>query len=150
MENEVDAERIREALPEALRPLLATLAQRAARKGVALHLVGGPVRDLLLGRALRDVDLLVDAADAAKLEPLLRAAARDGVELARHDRFGTYTVRGPGFAFDVATSRRERYAHPGALPDVEPAPLDEDLARRDFAANALALRLPAPAETGAV
>ena len=59
-----------------------------------------------------------------------------------HERFGTATVRGAGIAFDLAGARRETYPRPGALPDVElGAPLEEDLARRDFTVNTLALRL---------
>jgi len=59
-----------------------------------------------------------------------------------HDRFGTATVRGAGVAFDLAGARRETYARPGALPDVElGVGLEEDLARRDFTVNTLALRL---------
>jgi tRNA nucleotidyltransferase (CCA-adding enzyme) len=55
-----------------------------------------------------------------------------------HDRFGTATVSWPAHSADLATTRRESYAHPGALPDVEPAPLAEDLKRRDFTVNAMA------------
>jgi tRNA nucleotidyltransferase (CCA-adding enzyme) len=58
-----------------------------------------------------------------------------------HDRFGTSTVRLNGFTYDIARARRERYAHPGALPDVTPASLAEDLLRRDFTVNAAAIAL---------
>jgi tRNA nucleotidyltransferase (CCA-adding enzyme) len=58
-----------------------------------------------------------------------------------HDRFGTSTVSLDGFTYDLARSRRETYARPGALPDVSPAPLSEDLLRRDFTVNALAIAL---------
>ena len=58
-----------------------------------------------------------------------------------HDRFATLTVTLDGFTFDLARSRRETYAHPGALPTVEPAGIEEDLDRRDFTVNALALGL---------
>ena len=64
-----------------------------------------------------------------------------GGELQVHDRFGTSTVRLDGFTYDIARTRRETYAQPGALPDVEPAPLAEDLQRRDFTVNAIALAL---------
>jgi tRNA nucleotidyltransferase (CCA-adding enzyme) len=61
-----------------------------------------------------------------------------------HDRFGTSTVQLDGFTYDLARARRERYDHPGALPEVEPAPLSEDLARRDFTVNAIAIALAGP------
>ena len=62
-----------------------------------------------------------------------------------HDRFGTATVRTRDWNVDLARTRRETYAVPGALPDVEPAPLIDDLQRRDFSINAMALRLTSPA-----
>jgi tRNA nucleotidyltransferase (CCA-adding enzyme) len=101
--------------------------------------VGGAVRDALLGRGPRELDLVVegDAVAAAR-----RAAARVGGSLTVHERFGTATVTADGFAFDLAAARRERYERPGALPDVElGATLREDLARRDFTVNAIAVRL---------
>jgi len=116
------------ALPAA-RPLLARLNDPPS-----VYLVGGAVRDLLLGGAPFDLDLAVEG-DAAAL------AASLGGEVTVHDRFGTSTVRLDGFAYDIARARRESYAHPGALPDVEPAPLVEDLLRRDFTVNALAVAL---------
>ena len=71
-----------------------------------------------------------------------RAAARLGGEALVHDRFGTATVRGETAAFDLASARRETYPRPGALPEVElGASLHDDLARRDFTVNTLALRL---------
>ena len=121
------AARVR-ALPAA-RPLVAHL-----RDGDGVHLVGGAVRDLLLGGAPVDLDLVVEG-DAAAV------AASLGGELKAFDRFGTATVVLDGFSYDIARARRETYSHPGALPDVEPAPLAEDLLRRDFTVNAIALGL---------
>ncbi|HVR05719.1 MAG TPA: hypothetical protein VMS02_06730, partial [Solirubrobacteraceae bacterium] len=98
------------------------------------YLVGGAVRDLLLGQAPRELDVVVEG-DAAALAAALGAAVE-------HPRFGTALVELPGGArIDVARARRERYAAPGALPDVEPASLAEDLLRRDFTVNAIALAL---------
>ena len=109
-------------------------------------IVGGAVRDLLLGREPRELDLVVEG-DAHAVAR--RAAERLGGEVLVHERFGTATVRAPGATFDLAAARRESYAHPGALPDVEPgATLEEDLARRDFTVNALALRLADGAAAG--
>lgn len=99
-----------------------------------VYLVGGAVRDLLLGGAPVDLDLVVDG----EVEPV---TARLGTPAREHDRFDTGTLVLDGFTYDVARSRRERYAHPGALPTVAPAPIDVDLLRRDFSVNALALGL---------
>jgi tRNA nucleotidyltransferase (CCA-adding enzyme) len=107
---------------------------RAFAPGEGVHLVGGAVRDLLLERAPRELDLVVEGdVDAA--------AARLGGEVKAHDRFGTALVRDGGCAFDLVRARAERYAHPGALPDVRPGTLDEDLRRRDVTINAIALSL---------
>lgn len=131
------ATRVR-ALPAA-RPLIPRL-----RGASGVHLVGGAVRDLLLGGAPVDLDLAVEG-DAEEF------AASLGGELKVHDRFGTSTVRLDGFDYDIARTRRETYARPGALPDVVPAPLAEDLYRRDFTVNAIALALgcDAPGELAA-
>jgi tRNA nucleotidyltransferase (CCA-adding enzyme) len=102
-----------------------------------VYLVGGAVRDLLLGRQTLDLDLVIEG-DAGEL------AARLGDEVRVHDRFGTSTLRLEGFTYDIARARRETYARPGALPDVAPASLDEDLRRRDFTVNALAIGLVGP------
>jgi tRNA nucleotidyltransferase (CCA-adding enzyme) len=120
-------ERVR-ALPAA-RPLLKRL--RDAR---GAHLVGGAVRDLLLGGTPYDLDLVVEG-DA------LGFARSLGGALVVHDRFGTSTVTLDGFSYDIVRARREAYAHPGALPEVEPASLREDLLRRDFTVNAMAIAL---------
>jgi tRNA nucleotidyltransferase (CCA-adding enzyme) len=104
-----------------------------------VHVVGGAVRDVLLGREPRELDFVVvgDAGPVAR-----RAAARLGGEAVVHDRFGTATVRAPAATFDVVSARRERYGRPGALPDVElGAALADDLARRDFTVNAIAVGL---------
>ena len=100
----------------------------------AAYLVGGAVRDVLLGGAPVDLDIVVEG-DTEGL-----ANALDG-DVRVHDRFGTATVVLDGFSYDIARARRETYAHPGALPDVEPAPLSEDLRRRDFTVNAIAIAL---------
>lgn len=101
--------------------------------------VGGAVRDLLLGGVPSDLDLVVEG-DAVAVAR--RAAARLGGEVLVHERFGTATVRGAAAVFDLAGARRESYPRPGALPVVElGAALADDLARRDFTVNTLALRL---------
>ena len=101
-------------------------------------LVGGAVRDLLRGAPQVDLDLAVEGDARAAARKLAAAVGGDAVE---HERFGTATVTAEGVAVDLATTRRERYPRPGDLPVVEPAPLAEDLARRDFTINAMAIAL---------
>ena len=106
-----------------------------------VYVVGGTVRDLWRGRRPLDLDLVVVGDVSALAERLDDGAGGTRV----HDRFGTATLRGPGgVRYDLARARRETYARPGALPDVEPAGIRDDLARRDFSVNALALGLSGP------
>jgi tRNA nucleotidyltransferase (CCA-adding enzyme) len=102
------------------------------------YLVGGAVRDLLRGQRAVDLDLAMegDARSAAR-----ELAVRLGGRAREHERFGTATVLTDGLGFDLATTRRETYERPGALPSVEAAGLDEDLGRRDFTINAMAIGL---------
>jgi len=105
----------------------------------AVYVVGGAVRDLLLGRVPHEIDFVVEG-DAVAVAH--RAADRAGGRVTAHERFGTATVTAPDVTFDLAGARRESYERPGALPDVElGAGLLEDLARRDFTVNAIALHL---------
>lgn len=129
------------ALPPETVPLVEALVRGAERKGAFLHLVGGPVRDLLLQRPIRDVDLLFEPRGRLDAERLARAVSPRGARVDAWDRFGTVRVSTGDTSVDLATARREVYRHPGALPQVEPGSLEEDLARRDFSVNALALPL---------
>src|SRR5207244_1379788 len=103
-----------------------------------VYLVGGAVRDLLRRVESVDLDLAVEG-DAHLAAGTV--AERLGGEVVLHDRFGTATVKAPDLTVDLAATRRETYAHPGALPDVEPATLADDLIRRDFTINAMAAGL---------
>jgi tRNA nucleotidyltransferase (CCA-adding enzyme) len=124
-----------ENLAAALRgayPELAGVRDTAQRP---VYLVGGAVRDLLLGRGRADIDLVVEG-DAAAL------ATQLGAEVVAHERFATAKVRLDGHEVDIAGARAESYPHPGALPVVEPAEgIEADLARRDFTINAMAIPL---------
>jgi len=114
-------------------------AVREAARSADAYLVGGAVRDALLGHERADLDLVVVGDHLA----LARAL---GGELREHDRFGTATVTVEGRTVDVARARAESYPYPGALPEVRPAGIDADLARRDFSVNAMAVALSAPGE----
>ncbi len=135
----VDAYRDGEALLTRLRELPGgrELIELAERRG-GIELVGGAVRDLLLGRAPRELDAVVatDVDGAAR-----ELAERLGGELTLHERFGTAYVRAGAVVVDLARMRAESYAEPGALPDVCPGNPLEDLRRRDFTVNAIALGL---------
>jgi tRNA nucleotidyltransferase (CCA-adding enzyme) len=126
----IEPERIAERL-SAL-PGLDRVVEAAGETPV--YLVGGAVRDLLLGRERTDLDIAVEG-DAAAL------GRRLGGEIRTHARFATATVHVDDVELDLATTRSETYPAPGALPAVRPAPLSEDLARRDFTVNAMALPL---------
>lgn len=129
-----------EGLSAALRGAYPELQAVREASEAPVYLVGGAVRDLLLGRGRADLDLVVEG-DAAAL------AARLGATTAEHERFGTAKVVLDGHEVDVAAARRETYPEPGALPVVEPAEsIEQDLARRDFTINAMALSLEDPAE----
>lgn len=134
------------ALPPEERSTVRALVGLAARRRLLLYLVGGPVRDLLLGRPSLDVDL---TAGGDALAFAREAAQGLGLQLVQHAPFLTSTLRmperpgkrRPGFRLDIATARGETYARPGALPAVYRASIREDLLRRDFTINALALAL---------
>lgn len=123
-----------EELPARVRALPGLDLVAKAAGDAPTYLVGGAVRDLLLDRARSDVDVCVEG-DVAPV------AERLGGSVRLHDRFGTAKARVDGLEVDLVTARRETYAHPGALPDVEPASISEDLARRDFTINAMAVPL---------
>ena len=128
-------------LRDLMKPLLKGLEPIAAAAGeTPVYLVGGAVRDLLLGRERTDVDAAVEG-DAIELA---RRVAGDAGEVREHERFGTATVRLGDLVVDVARARAEEYEHPGALPRVRPAGIGEDLRRRDFTINAMAVPLADP------
>src|SRR5690606_38061125 len=103
-----------------------------------VHLVGGAVRDLLLDRTPREIDLLAEEDGVAVARELARRL--DGA-LRVHDTFGTATVEAGDLRLDVATARAETYPRPGALPELRPGTVAEDMARRDFTVNAIAVGL---------
>lgn len=105
---------------------------------VPIYLVGGAVRDLLMGEPVADLDITVER-DASTVAYEL--AARLSGRVVSRSQFGTFKVDMAGESVDVVTSRRETYRRPGALPTVSPSSIDDDLQRRDFTINAMALRL---------
>ncbi len=129
----------KQILPDAVQKLLLEVGSLAHRKQIPVYLVGGVVRDLILGAPNLDIDLVVQGdglSVARELAKDLRAA------LGTYKPFLTATLTLPdGRRVDVATARAEKYAEPAALPQVEPATIEDDLRRRDFTINSLALRI---------
>ena len=118
------------------RSALEAVRQLAEEAELRVFLVGGPVRDALLGMPVLDLDLLV-VGDATVLAS--RLADRLDGNLTVHQRFGTATVNAAEVRIDLVTARSETYESPGALPLVQPGSIEDDLARRDFTINAMAL-----------
>lgn len=130
---------LQEKLPVPLFTLIKEAGQLADRLDLPLYVVGGCVRDLLLGIENLDLDLVVEGDGIAFARKL---AAEHGGRVKSHERFGTAVVVLPdGVKLDVATARTEYYEFPTALPTVEQSSIKKDLYRRDFTINALAVRL---------
>ena len=110
----------------------------ASEKNVPVFLVGGQVRDAVLEISVRDLDFVL-VGDAPALAADI--ADRLGGQFTVHSRFGTATVYIEGYHVDIVTARKESYSFPGSLPEISPSDLDDDLARRDFSINAMALPL---------
>jgi tRNA nucleotidyltransferase (CCA-adding enzyme) len=151
-------DRLEHGFPAARMALLHAVASAADRQRMPLYLVGGVVRDLLLGIPSYDLDLVVEGDAIA----LVRSVAREfGGRVRSHDRFGTakWLLRGVDLgklnlpaesasqlpeSLDLVSARAEFYPHPSALPEVERGNLKLDLHRRDFTINTLSLSLNAP------
>jgi tRNA nucleotidyltransferase (CCA-adding enzyme) len=129
---------IKDQLPAAVVQFIREAGEAAEKRQQRLYLVGGIVRDLLLGRLNTDIDLVVEG-DAIKLAEEIAASLQ--AEIITHPRFGTAKIKWANRSADFATARAETYARPGALPDVKPGTIKDDLARRDFTINAMAVEL---------
>ncbi|HEY6468382.1 MAG TPA: tRNA nucleotidyltransferase, partial [Candidatus Dormibacteraeota bacterium] len=129
---------IREVRPEtpALEDVLEAIATAAKALGIEAYLVGGFVRDRLLGGPpSKDIDLVTVGIDPM---PLLAAVATGfgWHPPERFERFGTAQIRGPGFVIEGVRARAERYDPESRNPEVRPGTLEEDISRRDFTVNA--------------
>jgi tRNA nucleotidyltransferase (CCA-adding enzyme) len=129
---------LKDRLPEKVYRILKAAGEVADHMGVNVYLVGGSVRDLLLGQANLDIDLVIEGDGilfSKELSVKLNARARS------HPRFGTAQVFHSGLKLDIATARTEYYESPAALPKVETSSIKKDLYRRDFTINTLAVKL---------
>ncbi|MCK9571712.1 MAG: CCA tRNA nucleotidyltransferase [Candidatus Omnitrophica bacterium] len=125
-------------LPEELKNLIAQVAKVSDDSRMPAYLVGGFVRDMLLGVKNLDMDIVVEGSGiefAQKLMPKLKA------KIIIHQRFGTATLSFGKLKVDLASARQETYAHPGDLPEVSFSSLSDDLKRRDFTINAMAVSI---------
>lgn len=127
-------------VPSEKQRLLSDIASQAASLGMPCYVVGGFVRDLLLGKPVNDLDVIVEG-DAVNLGK--RLVETHGGKLTPHFPFHTAIWHLPDSTdfVDLITARKETYGKPGALPTVAPSNIEDDLRRRDFTVNAMALRL---------
>jgi len=132
------AGKMEKQLPAELLNFMQAAGEVAQSHGQSLYLVGGVVRDLLLGRANLDLDLVVEG-DAVNLARQLVSVTQG--KLVTHPRFSTAKLQWNEWSVDLATARSETYAKPGALPTVTPGSTGDDLFRRDFTINAMAIEL---------
>ena len=129
---------LEEHLPRSQLDMLRRAAAISAQGGAPLYLVGGTVRDVLSGLSPTDLDLVA----VGGAERLTDTLADDlGGEVLSWSEFGTAKLSIPGLVVDLASARRETYQWPGALPSVVPGTIEDDLARRDFTVNAMAVSL---------
>jgi len=138
------ASRIEKQLPAELVRFMQVAGETASSQEYNLYLVGGVVRDLLLGRTNFDIDLVVEG-DAINLANRLTEVYHG--KIITHPRFKTAKLQWDKWSVDLTTARSETYAKPGALPSVKPGTLKSDLFRRDFTINAMAIHL-APSRYG--
>lgn len=123
--------------------LLTVVGRVAGERGMRAFLVGGLVRDVLRGAPAdpRDLDVVVEGDGPALARAVAAALGAPGSAVVEHERFGTASIGLPDARIDVATARSERYERPGALPRVMPASIAQDLGRRDFTVNAMAVEI---------
>jgi tRNA nucleotidyltransferase (CCA-adding enzyme) len=127
-----------EQLPADIIKFMKQAGEAAEKRQQRLYVVGGVVRDLLLDRCNTDLDLVVEG-DAVKLAKAIAASKKASTTV--HPRFGTANLKLANRSVDFITARAETYARPGALPTVRPGAIRDDLARRDFTINAMAIEL---------
>ncbi|MCL0065025.1 CCA tRNA nucleotidyltransferase [Dehalococcoidia bacterium] len=137
-------------LPPGILGLLRDIGETTVGGGERVYLAGGVVRDLLLlgepsapppvstGGASLDLDLVVEG-NAIALGRRIARVKNWGIRT--HPRFGTAKLYQENLSLDLVTARSETYARPGALPAVKPGTIEDDLRRRDFTINAMAVCL---------
>lgn len=131
--------RIKNLLPDFIQEILKKTGQIASELNVKAYLVGGIVRDILLNQPNFDLDIVIEG-DGITLAKRLGEII--GGRIRTHQKFGTAVlILKDGFHVDIATARTEFYEYPAALPSVERGSIRQDLYRRDFTINAMAISL---------
>ncbi|MBI4197766.1 MAG: CCA tRNA nucleotidyltransferase [Chloroflexi bacterium] len=133
--------RLQAALSHAQATVVAQAISVAHAHGLPLYLVGGGVRDLLMGRPINDLDLVAEGDPVPFTNAL---AQRLEGRIAHRSQFGTARLQALGLGVDIVMARTETYLRPGALPTVSPGMIIQDMWRRDFTIHAIALRLSPP------
>ncbi|MFW5985187.1 MAG: CBS domain-containing protein [Halanaerobiaceae bacterium] len=127
-----------EKMPSRVVNILKNVGEIGRDYSSRIYLIGGMVRDLLLGKENRDLDFVVEG----DVEQLAEEISNFyGVKGSYNDKFETATIELEDYDLDLAATRKEYYPSPGALPEVEAADILEDLFRRDYTVNALALNI---------
>ena len=133
--------------------LLKEIGGVADKEGINAFVVGGFVRDAMLGISDKDIDIVVDPAPKSQTKLLGCGVEANAINFAKilakkwsvkpvlHEGFKTATIEKSGYRVDFVTARKERYRKPAALPEITPATIKEDLLRRDFTINAMAVSL---------
>ena len=139
-------EKLLSHLSPAMQVHLEQIRVLATSHNTAVYIVGGLVRDLLLGQGSHDLDIVLEGSGLQFAQAIQQ---KHGGQVTLHPRFGTATwwptaAENGEIVIDFITARSEAYPQPGALPVTQPATLVEDLARRDYTLNALAVRLDDP------
>jgi tRNA nucleotidyltransferase (CCA-adding enzyme) len=129
---------LRDKFPKEIYEILIVSGEIADSMGVNAYLVGGSVRDLLLGQENYDIDIVIEG-DGILFAKTLSGTLKS--EIKTHERFGTAKIKKNGLWVDIATARTEYYESPAALPKVETSSIKKDLYRRDFTINTLAIKL---------
>lgn len=129
---------LKEKFPEEICSILRVSGEIAESMGFSAYLVGGSVRDLLLGQENLDIDIVIEGDGILFAKAL---SEKVDAKVRSHQRFGTAQIIRNGLKLDIATARTEYYESPAALPKVETSSIKKDLYRRDFTINALAIKL---------
>lgn len=127
-----------EKVPQEIKTHLKLIGKLAGNLGISVFAVGGFVRDILLKKENLDLDIVVEA-DAIDFSKQL--ARKFGCEAIIYKKFATATLFKKNLRIDIVTARKENYSQPGALPDILPGTIRDDLFRRDFTINAMAISL---------
>ncbi|MFH1782709.1 MAG: hypothetical protein ABH848_03735 [Candidatus Omnitrophota bacterium] len=129
---------LRKKVSKSFLNILNSVSRSGDSIGVDVCLVGGPVRDIFLGRDNHDLDFVIEG-DAISFAEKLNSQLKGSVK--KHPAFKTATITLKKISIDLATARKESYERIASYPKVKPASIREDLYRRDFTINAMAIAL---------